>query len=262
MADARLSTRNDGPIGWLTFSNPARLNAMTFDMWSGVPAVMAEFEADPTIRVVVLRGDGDKAFVSGADISEFEQKRGTADAIAVYNAAGDAANAAIEACRKPTLAMLQGYCIGGGLGIALACDLRLAARNTRFAVPAAKLGLGYRYSGIKRLVDVVGPSFAKEIFYSARQFDIEEALAMGLVNRAVDTADLERAVSELAGRIAGNAPLTITAAKLAIDAAIADPGDADLDAVDRAVARCFDSEDYREGRRAFTEKRPPIFNAR
>src|SRR6266567_4046762 len=167
----RMIARKDGAVGWMIFNNPARHNAVSVDMWRAVPEILGEFAKDEAIRVVVLAGAGGKAFISGADISEFEQKRSSREAILEYNAIADAANKAIVDCRKPTIAMIQGYCIGGGLGVALCCDLRMASDNSRFGVPAAKLGLGYAFPGIKRLADVVGPSFAKEIFYTARQFD-------------------------------------------------------------------------------------------
>lgn len=262
MSNAELITQKDGAIGWLTFSNAARLNAMSFDMWKAVPAAIDAFAQDAEIRVLVLRGAGEKAFVSGADISEFEEKRGTADAVEAYNAAGDAASAAIQACAKPTLAMIRGYCIGGGVGLALTCDLRFASDDASFAIPAAKLGLGYRYDGIKRLVDVVGPTYAKDIFYSARRFDVSEAKHMGLVNYVHTGGDLEAEVRAYCERIARNAPLTIAAAKLAIDTAVAPPDAGRRGMVDRAVADCFASADYREGRLAFREKRPPRFSGR
>lgn len=262
MSDAALVVHREGPVGWLTFSNPAKLNAMSFEMWRDVPGAMAEFAADPAVRIVVLKGAGEKAFVSGADISEFEARRGSAEASAAYNAAADAAMAAITACPKPTLAMIRGYCIGGGLGLALGCDLRIATEGSRFGIPAAKLGLGYRYEGIRRLVDVVGPSRAKDIFFSARQLETAEALAIGLLNRVVAPDALEAEVEAYCARVAGNAPLTIAAAKLAIDAATTEPDAARLGSVSEAIAACFASEDYREGRAAFREKRVARFQGR
>lgn len=262
MADPQLIVQRDGPIGWLIFSNVAKHNAMTFEMWGGVPEAIAGLAEDPEIRIVALKGAGEKAFVSGADISEFETKRGSGEAQMAYNAAADAATAIIQTCPKPTLAMVRGYCIGGGLALALACDLRFAAEGTRFAIPAAKLGLGYRYAGMRRLVDVVGPSRAKDIFYSARQFDTAEALGMGLINRVVPRETLEEEVRAYGARVAANAPLTIAAAKLAIDAATTEPGPDALAAIDRAIKACFASEDYREGPIAFREKRPPNFKGR
>jgi enoyl-CoA hydratase/carnithine racemase len=258
----RMIANKDGSIGWMQFNNPARHNAVSIDMWQAVPDILAEFERDDAIRVVVLHGAGGKAFVSGADISEFEEKRASAEAVAAYNEISTRASAAIIHFPKPTIAMIQGYCIGGGLALALCCDLRLAADNSRFAVPAAKLGLGYAYDGIKRLIDVVGPSFAKEIFYTARQFDTAEALQMGLVNRVVPAAEIETYVRDTAGMIGGNAPLTIRAVKLNVNEAVKDPGQRDLAAAQAAVDACFASVDYVEGRTAFLEKRKPAFRGR
>jgi enoyl-CoA hydratase/carnithine racemase len=179
-----------------------------------------------------------------------------------YNRIAGQANAAIIDFPKPTIAMIQGYCVGGGLGLALCCDLRLAAEDARFAVPAAKLGLGYAFDGIKRLVDVVGPSFAKEIFYTARQFDSAEALQMGLVNRVVPTANIEAYVRDYAATIGGNAPLTVNAVKLCVNEATRDPDKRNLSAAQLAVDACFASADYAEGRTAFIEKRKPAFRGR
>jgi len=258
----RMIARKDGAVGWMLFNNPARHNAVSFDMWKAVPEILDEFERDDAIRIAVLAGAGGKAFISGADISEFEQKRGSREAILEYNAVGDRAHAAIYEHKKPTIAMIQGYCIGGGLGVALCCDLRIASDNSRFAVPAAKLGLGYGFSGIKRLADLVGPSFAKEIFYTARQFDATEALQMGLVNRVRAVVELESYVADYAARIAENAPLTIGAVKLAASEWAKDPNKRDLSAVQAAVDACFASEDYVEGRTAFMQKRKPAFRGR
>jgi enoyl-CoA hydratase len=247
-------------IGWVTFNQPEKYNAVSFDMWVAIPKIIAAFEADPEVRVIVLRGAGDKAFVSGADISEFESKRGSADAVAAYEVAGDAAHLAIAAATKPTIAMIRGICIGGGLGIALTTDLRIASDNSVFAVPAAKLGLGYSYPGIKRLADVVGPAFAKEIFFTARKFSANEAAGMGLVNRVIPVGELQAYVETYAATIAGNAPLTVKAAKMAINGAFRDPAKRDLETIAAAVDVCFKSDDYKEGRRAFMEKRKPKFN--
>lgn len=262
MTDASLSAEKEGPIGWLIFNNPGRRNAVTYEMWSAMPGLLGDFAADPNVRVVIVRGGGDQTFISGADISQFEAKRSSAEGMAEYNRALAQANGALIELQKPTIAMIRGHCIGGGLGIAVCCDLRISADDGRFGIPAARLGLGYAYDGVKRLVDLVGPSFAKEIFYTARQFDAGEALTMGLVNRVVPAAELETFTREYATRIAGNAPLTVKAVKLAADAAVADAGQRDLSVVHSAVQACNDSDDYREGRRAFMEKRRPQFRGR
>lgn len=258
----RMIATKDGPIGWMQFNNPARHNAVSLDMWKAVPEIMSEFANDGQIRVVVLSGAGDRAFISGADISEFAEKRSSGEHVVEYDRIAGLANAAIIGFQKPTIAMIQGYCVGGGLGVALCCDLRLAAEGASFAVPAAKLGLGYAYDGIKRLVDVVGPSFAKEIFYTARQFSSTEALQMGLVNRVVPASDIETYVRDYAGTIGGNAPLTINSVKLNVNEATKDPAKRNLAAAQAAVDACFASADYVEGRTAFVEKRKPAFRGR
>lgn len=258
----RMIAKKDGPIGWMQFNHPARHNAVSLDMWQAVPEILAEFERDDAIRVVVVRGAGERAFISGADISEFAEKRSSQDTVAHYNQISQRANLAIIDCPKPTIAMIQGYCIGGGLAVALCCDLRLAAANSRFAVPAAKLGLGYAFEGIKRLIDVVGPAYAKEIFYTARQFDAGEALQMGLVNRVLPVGDLDAFVQDYAAMIGGNAPLTIGAVKQCVNEAINHPDRRDLVAAQAAVDACFASADYVEGRTAFVEKRKPVFLGR
>jgi enoyl-CoA hydratase/carnithine racemase len=259
---ATLVGRRDPPIGWLVFNNPERLNAVSLEMWQAVRDVLAAFAEDPEIRVVVLAGAGDRAFVSGADISQFGSARASAEANARYDAISSAGRAAIADCPKPTLAMIRGYCIGGGLAVALSCDLRIAAEGSQFAIPAGRLGLGYAYASMATLVSVVGPANAKEIMYTARRFSGEEALQMGLVNRLVPATGLEAEVDACAREIAANAPLTLRAAKLAIDAAAGDPGRRDLTAVQAAVDACFASEDYKEGRQAFQEKRRPDFKGR
>jgi enoyl-CoA hydratase len=255
----RMIAQKDGAIGWMIFNNPERRNALSLDMWQAMPVILEEFERDPAIRVVVLKGAGDRAFVSGADISQFEKQRSSAESIAQYDKIAEAANVRLQDCRKPVIAMIHGFCIGGGVGVALLCDLRIAADTARFGVPAARLGLGYRWAGVKKLVDLVGPSFAKEIFFTARHFSAAEALAMGLINRAVPEAELEGYVRNYCALIAENAPLTMEAVK-GVVAELAKPGQQ----IDRAhcealVARCFESEDYIEGRRAFMEKRKPAF---
>ncbi|HEY6336179.1 MAG TPA: enoyl-CoA hydratase [Alphaproteobacteria bacterium] len=259
MTTAKITVRQDGPIGWLVIDNPERRNAVTYDMWQAIPEALKGFAADPAIRAIVVTGAGEEAFASGADISEFGERRATPEAVAQYNATTARAHAALIEIAKPTIAMVRGFCIGGGLALALCCDIRMAAEGSRFGVPAARLGLGYRFDGVKRLVDLVGPAYAREIFFTARQFDADEALRMGLVNRVVPKEALEAAVKETAATIAANAPLTVAAAKLSIEEALKDPAERDLGAIDAAVEACFKSQDYIEGRQAFVEKRRPKF---
>ena len=261
-ADAKtdkMLSRKDGHVGYMIFNNPERHNAVSLEMWQAAERILDGFNKDPETRVVVLTGAGGKAFVSGADISKFESERASQEAVAVYNATVGRMYAGLYEYPKPTIAMIRGYCIGGGLGLAVACDMRFCADNARFALPAAKLGLGYEFAGLKRFVDLVGPSFAKEIFMSARQYDAADALRMGLANRVLPDGELEAYVKDFAGTLAANAPLTIASVKAIVTEALKDPAERDLKRCDAMVKRCFDSKDYIEGRRAFMEKRKPAF---
>jgi len=255
----KMIARKEGRVGYLIFNNPERHNAVSLDMWAKTAEMLNNFASDDEVRVLVVTGAGEKAFIAGADISRFGDERSNEEAIARYNATVERAYAAMEGFPKPTIAMIRGYCMGGGLGFALGCDMRICADNARFALPAAKLGLGYSFPGIKRFVDTVGPSFTKEIFFTARQFDAAEALAMGLVNRVLAGPQLEPYVKDYATAIASNAPLTITATKFIVGETLKDPADRDLKRCAEAVDRCFKSHDYQEGRKAFMEKRRPEF---
>ena len=255
----KMLARKEGGVGIVTFNNPERHNAVSLEMWEATTEILNGFAADNDIRVVVLTGAGGKAFVSGADISKFGSERATIEAVRSYNKKTDATYASIADFPKPTIAMIRGYCIGGGLGLATCCDLRIASDNSRFAVPAAKLGLGYGYSGLKRLVDIVGPAFAKEIFYTARQFDAEEARIMGLVNRVVPSAELESSVKSITDMISANAPLTIKAVKFTVGEVVKEDSKRNLARSAELVEACFASRDYTEGRTAFMEKRKPVF---
>ena len=260
--DDKILTGKDGAVGTLVFNNPAKLNAISLDMWAEVRPKLGELADDNAIRVIVLTGAGEKAFISGADISEFEGVCATPEGQERFRRAIRDAFAAIHDCPKPTIAMIRGYCMGGGLGIASCCDLRICGEDARFANPAGRLGLGYEYVGLERMVDIVGPVFTKEIFLTARRFDAAQALAMGLVNRVVPVSELEATVRQYAADIAANAPLTIEAAKAAINAIAKDPAERDLAKIEAMTKACFDSADYAEERKAFMEKRKPVFTGR
>ena len=252
--------RKEGRVGYLVFDNPARHNAVSLAMWTDAARVLDDFARDASVGVVVLTGTGNKAFVSGADISKFEDERGSEAAVDRYSAAVEKTYAAVHGFPKPTIAMIRGYCIGGGLGLAVCCDVRIAADHARFAMPAAKLGLGYDLVGVRRFIEVLGPSFTKEMFFTARQFDAAEARAMGLANRVVPDADIEAHVADYAATIAENAPLTIVAVKFIVGELLKDEPERDLAQCTALVRRCFASRDYEEGRRAFMEKRIPVFS--
>jgi enoyl-CoA hydratase len=259
--DRMLSEKRDG-IGIMTFNNPERHNAVSMEMWQAAEQILADFAADDSVRVVVVTGAGGKAFVSGADISKFESERTGADAVAAYNAQTSRVYDGLYRFAKPTIAMVRGHCIGGGTALAVVCDIRIANDGASFGIPAAKLGLGYGITGIERLVHLVGPAFAKEMFFTGRRFSAQEALAMGLVNRVVPTEALEPTVMELARSIVANAPLTVASTKFNINEALKPPADRDMARSEAMVAACFASEDYIEGRKAFLEKRPPQFRGR
>ena len=258
----RLQVWRDETTLHIRFDNPLRHNALSVDMWEAVPVLLAQAEADERIRLIVFSGAGGKAFASGADISQFEDMRAALEAVARYEAMAEAALTGIERCPKPTLACIRGWCIGGGLNVATACDIRIASSDAVFSVPAARLGLGYRYSAMKNLVDLIGPGAAKDLFFTSRRIGSDEARALGLVTRVCAPEALDALLAEYTGALADNAPLTIRAAK-AISAEIlkASP-EANLERCQALISDCFASQDYAEGRRAFMEKRRPVFRGR
>ena len=259
--DWMLGHCEDG-IGWMIFNHPERHNALALEMWQGISDILSHFAQDESVRCVVMRGAGGKAFVSGADISEFDTKRSSAEQKEAYGKIAGHASRWLATFEKPLIALIEGYCIGGGLATALSADIRFASPDSTFAIPAAKLGLGYDYQGLAKLARIVGPARARDIMFSARFIEADEALDMGLINFIVDRESIEQEVVDYAHRIAGNAPLTVKAAKAAIDAWERGGREQDLEAVRMLVDECFDSSDYQEGRRAFQEKRTPDFSGR
>ncbi|MDZ4760089.1 MAG: enoyl-CoA hydratase [Alphaproteobacteria bacterium] len=255
-AGGGLFVQIEGAIGWLTINQPARLNAMRLDMWQALPAAMGFLERDPIVRCIIVRGAGERAFVSGADIAEFDEVRFDAASNDAFVRTVSAASASIVETPKPVIAMIRGYCIGGGMVIASACDLRFCSAGSRFGVPAAKLGIGYELDNYRRLLDLVGPGRALEMLLTARQFGDAEAFAAGFVNGVVSPDELEQRVRDCAAMMAGNAPRSLAAAKLANRAGLDRRLDADAQA---AIDACFDSADFAEGRTAFREKRRAIF---
>ena len=261
-ADGKILKKITDGVGIVTFNSPEKRNAMSLEMWEGVGQALTELREDDHVRVVILTGAGDKAFMSGADISQFEKTRHNAQASEEYNRKSEAQRAVLAHFPKPTIACIRGFCLGGGMQVAMMSDIRIAAEDSRFGIPAAKLGIAYGYDGLKHLVSLVGPSWARLIMYTGMRIESAEALRIGLVDRVVPDTELWNATMEIARSISGNAPLAIQAAKITIAQVLKDEGQRDMDAIKQIGTACMDSEDFREGRRAFMEKRKPHFKGR
>jgi enoyl-CoA hydratase len=257
----RLQTSLEDAVLHIRFHNPAKYTALSMDMWEALPRLLEQAENDDNVRLVVFSGTGDKSFISGADISQFEDLRAAKEAVKSYEQTAESALRGIYEFAKPTIACIRGYCIGGGLNVAISCDIRIASTDSIFSIPATRLGLGYRFSAMQNLTNLVGPGFAKDIFFTGRRLDATEALRIGLVNRVVPPNDLDSLLKEYATAISTGAPLTIKAGKRILREVLT-PGDVDMEACRKLIAECFDSEDYVEGRRAFMEKRKPQFKGR
>lgn len=259
----KLLLQKDGPIGWITFNQPEKRNAVSQEMWQAMPEYVADLASDPAIRVVILRGAGEAAFVAGADISQFKDRRRNAADEEEYRRISGAGSESLARLGKPLVAMIHGFCIGGGVSIAITCDLRLAADDARFGIPAARLGLGYHYRGMEKLMSLIGPAYTKELFFTARtDFSAQDALRMGLVNQVVPKADLERFTRDYALTMSRNAPLTLRSAKASVEQLLRPEDRRDYALLDKLIKDCFDSQDYQEGVKAFSEKRRPQFQGR
>ena len=261
-ADGKILQSVTDGVGVITFNNPAKRNAMSLDMWEGLGSALIELRDNDDVRVVIMVGAGDKAFVSGADISQFEKVRHNAAASEEYSKKSEAQRALLANYPKPIIACIRGFCLGGGMQVAMAADIRIASDNSQFGIPAAKLGIAYGYDGLRHLVSLVGPSWARLIMYTGMKIGSAEALRIGLVDRVSPDAELWDATVEIARTISGNAPLAIKAAKITIAQVVKDPDKRDMNAIKQVGTDCMDSADFREGRQAFMEKRKPKFTGR
>ena len=259
-ADGKMLADIDQGVGLITFNQPEKRNAMSVAMWDGLTEILDVFEADDSVRVVVLTGAGPKAFVSGADISQFDQQRSDANAQIEYDRLTSAGRSKLATFQKPVIARIRGFCLGGGLGIALQADIRIAAVDSEFGIPAAKLGIAYGFDMTRKLVELVGPAHAKMMLYTGTRIDANEAARIGLINQVTSDEDLSDVVVEIARTIADNAPMSVGTAKKVVAEVLSPTGSKAN--VDPLVAACFDTADYREGRLAFKEKRRPVFTGR
>jgi len=261
-ANGKMLAAKDDGVGLVTFNQTEKRNAMSMEMWTGFGEILDEFLEDASVRVVVLTGAGNKAFVSGADISQFAKNRSNADAQKEYDRATGVGREKFLAFPKPIIARIRGFCLGGGLAIAMGTDLRIASVDSHFGIPAARLSIAYAPDSVKRLIDLVGPAHARMILYTARRIDATEAQRIGLINQMVSEEDLNETVLELARTIADNAPLSVAASKLTISELMKDESQRNMAAIRDIGEVCFNSADYREGRTAFMEKRQPVFAGR
>ncbi|MGB3290328.1 MAG: enoyl-CoA hydratase [Burkholderiaceae bacterium] len=269
MPQADYQSTTERVLAWLDettlhirFNNPARHNALSVDMWEAVVPLLEQAKTDDRVRLAVFSGEGEKSFVSGADISQFEDMRAAREAVTRYEAMAEASLTAIQDFPKPTLACISGYCIGGGVNVAIACDLRIASDNSVFSIPAARLGLGYRYSAMKNLIDLIGPGATKDLFFTGRRINAAEAKSLGLINRIAPAQELPALLAEYTRAMAENAPITIGAAKAIAAEILKSAPNVDKDRCTALIRSCFDSQDYAEGRTAFMEKRKPVFVGR
>ncbi len=262
MSEGKIVAEKQGHLGRVIFDNVKKHNAMSKLMWDQLADTMADFDADDGVRVIVLEGAGEKAFVSGADISRFENERANIDRVKEYGVSVNRAYESVQHALKPTIAKIGGYCYGGGMGIAVCADLRICSEESSFCIPASKLGVGYGQHNTKVLMDLVGPSFTKEIFYTARRFSSDEARKMGLVNHVVPKAELDSFVDGYVETMAGNAPLSLKTTNLIVNELLKNEGEQDMALCDSLVDECAASEDIEEGRKAFMEKRKPAFVGR
>ncbi len=259
MTTNKMLSRIENGVGYITFNNPEKHNAVSIEMWDALERILDNFRSDNTVRVIVLNGAGGKSFVSGADISKFDKERSSKEAVLSYNKRTQKVYENLETFPKPTIAMIDGYCIGGGLNLAVCCDIRICSEKSKFAMPAAKLSLGYPFSSIKRLFDVLGPGMAKHFMFTADKISAKEALTCGLIQKLISEDDIETFVKDYALTISKNAPLTIKAMKKIGVEILKNPDERDLAICEKLASACFDSEDYKEGRRAFMEKRQANF---
>jgi enoyl-CoA hydratase/carnithine racemase len=255
----RILTRKDGAIGQIIFNNPDKLNAISLDMWEGMGKAVDLFEADPEIRVIVVSGAGGKSFVAGADVSKYEEERMGENAQEHYAQTGERSLSALYNSSKVTVAAIDGWCIGGGISVAVSCDLRYCSEKSKFGQPAMRYGIGYRYKSLRRLVEIVGIPAAKDMLIGGLQFDAQEAYAKGLVGRILPEAEFQAFIDKTVGQIAVGAPLTAQQVKFTLNTIAKDPADRDLDRCEQMFQTCYASADYKEGIRAFAEKRKPVF---